>query len=300
MGINLQALKLLLAENEHKKIHGNVLLIGKSTVNIRREVINKTFRKFARTPPALAIQNLDTKHSSTDYSCDDEELYQAISTEIKKVDILDVSAYEGANILHDMNYPIPNKLKGRYDFIYDSSVLDNIFSPSQFIANLHSLLSPAGRAALINVASFFPGAMTSVHPEWMHGFFAANKYHDCKVYLTQQNSQGKNRFEYETDLWLYQPHFTQSQSYDYLNAVQSTNGICHTLSIAEKQESPINLNEEIAYPCNLQYISSSSSADWRLHEFSKSRPLLEASRIETPPPQQPHLTDHYQYLGSGF
>ena len=68
-------------------------------------------------------------HSSYVSCCDDEGLLRAISSEIKNVDVLDVSAYEGANKLHDINYPIPNELRHKYDFIFDSSVLDNLFNP---------------------------------------------------------------------------------------------------------------------------------------------------------------------------
>lgn len=43
---------------------------------------------------------------------------------VRVLTILDASAYEGADVVHDMNVPIPAALCGRYDAVVESGSLD--------------------------------------------------------------------------------------------------------------------------------------------------------------------------------
>ena len=135
-------------------------------------------------------------------------------------------------------------------------------------------------------------------------FFAINKFKDCRVYLVQNTEPGKDRFSYDTDLWECKPEFTPSKDYNYLNAVKQTNGICHSIVIAEKHTNPTSSLEDFKYPTNLQYISTTpNSEDWastKYHIFDSSRPALNAPLIRESIPFRPHNTDHYKYIGSGF
>lgn len=165
------------------------------------------------------------------------------------------------------------------------------------------MLKPHGRTVMINVTSFYPGALVSVHPEWFYGFFAVNKFFDSRVYLTENSQRGANRFCYDTDLWIYKPQFTPAVNYNYLSAVQRCNGIFHTLVVAEKNSVPTKKLNDFQFPMNLQYISTSVACDWTsasFHSFDQKRPLMKASCTKNPPPENPHQTDHYTYVGSHF
>jgi len=198
MGINIQALKLILHENSLIPLYGKILLIGRSTVTIDYATVKMLFRQFTLKPPIEIRNRSVTKHQNSIYGVDDRALFSAISSKITEIDVLDVSNYEGANIIFDLNTSAPATLRGKYDFIYDSSVLDNLFNPAQALVNISNMLSGKGRYIGLNVASFYPGAMVSCHPEWFYSFFAANSYRDVKVYLAWQREQGPNRFEYRT------------------------------------------------------------------------------------------------------
>jgi hypothetical protein len=45
-----------------------------------------------------------------------------------KVDSIDASDYEGANILHDLNRPIPESMHGQYDLVYDGGTLEHVYN----------------------------------------------------------------------------------------------------------------------------------------------------------------------------
>lgn len=310
MGINKQSLKALLFENDHKRIYGKVLLIGRSTVCINYPSIQNLFKKFSLSPPNNNLKTKITKHQIDEYGVNDVELFHCLSNEIEKIDVLDISKYEGAEVICDLNYPVSSELIGKYDFIYDSSVLDNLFNPAEAIKNFSKILKPKGRYFGINVSSYYPGAMVSCHPEWFYSFFAINNFYDAKVYVTEHKSPGLNRFEYNTNLFRYQPSFTLNSNYNHFEAATNTNGIYHSIVIAEKDTKP---SLDFAFPINLQYVTSSKCNSWENAEerfMITDRPII--SRFDTRIFDQidasvagetislPHLTDHYVHIGGNF
>src|ERR1700730_2098842 len=54
----------------------------------------------------------------------------------KTQETLDYSAYEGASIVHDLNAPIPQSLKGRFDAVIEAGALEHIFNFPVAISNL--------------------------------------------------------------------------------------------------------------------------------------------------------------------
>jgi SAM-dependent methyltransferase len=96
---------------------------------------------------------------------------------------LDVSEYEGADIIHDLNQPLPEELVGCADFVFDGSCLDNIFDVGNAMRCLSRLLRPGGRIVLMEHGTAIQGALMTFSPEWFFNFFAANDYADCQVYL---------------------------------------------------------------------------------------------------------------------
>jgi hypothetical protein len=61
-----------------------------------------------------------------------------------QVDTMDVSTYENANIIHDLNQPIPAHLHG-YDLIFDLGTLEHVFDIRQALWNLCELAAIGGR-----------------------------------------------------------------------------------------------------------------------------------------------------------
>jgi hypothetical protein len=306
MGINRQSLKAILFENNYKSVYGRVLLLGRSTVTISYPDLAGLFNKFDLLPPNKFLTNKITKAQTNLYNVDDIDLFKSLSPSITSIDVLDVSPYEGATVISDLNYPVSKELHCQYDFIYDSSVLDNLFNPAQAIVNIVNLLKPRGRYIGLNVCSFFPGAMVSPHPEWFFGFFAINNFSDCKVYVTEQQSNGLNRFEYPTTLYRYTPFFTPTQNYNHYEASKQTSGVHHSLIIAEKGLDA----HEPKYPINIQYIGSSLTENWPLMELQylkSARPEISAtdqrlfnSVNSLQIAERIHMTDHFIPIGRDF
>ena len=99
MGINQNVFKLLLLENSYKPITGNFLSIGKHTVSMNNNIICNLLKDYGM--PFLNNKDIDTstRHSSKK-NLSDTALLKSFSN--AKYSCLDVSNYEGANIIHDI------------------------------------------------------------------------------------------------------------------------------------------------------------------------------------------------------
>lgn len=79
----------------------------------------------------------------------------------KKVDVLDISDYEGANIIHDMNVSISEKYYGKFSCVFDGGATEHVFNFPVAITNIMKIL---------DVGGCYIGAVPSDHVNG-HGFY---------------------------------------------------------------------------------------------------------------------------------
>src|ERR1051325_11503536 len=151
MGLGLHFIEALVRESRYKPITGVGLLIGRQTVYLSPERALVVLREHgvdtSKIDPAtieLDKNTIDRKPGIPETRLiSDAALLKLVGVE--KVLALDHSAYEQADIIHDLRYPVPAELRGRADLILDGSTLDNVFTPSTVLQNYCALLRPGGR-----------------------------------------------------------------------------------------------------------------------------------------------------------
>lgn len=74
---------------------------------------------------------------------------------------LDFSSYEGADVLHDLNTPIPESWHGNYDAVIEAGTLEHIFNFPTAVANLMKMTKVGGTMFVSMVANNLCG----------HGFY---------------------------------------------------------------------------------------------------------------------------------
>jgi SAM-dependent methyltransferase len=65
--------------------------------------------------------------------------------EVRALHALDVSDYEGADLLHDLNHPAPSSLDQRFDAVVDGGSLEHVFNFPVALANVMRLTKAHGR-----------------------------------------------------------------------------------------------------------------------------------------------------------
>lgn len=74
-----------------------------------------------------------------------------------EIESFDVSDYEGATILHDMNVQIPSSLHCRFSAVFDGGTLEHVFHVTQALKNCMEMVQVGGHFLQANIANNFMG-----------------------------------------------------------------------------------------------------------------------------------------------
>lgn len=61
-----------------------------------------------------------------------------------KLDALDASEFEGASVIHDLNEPMPEQLKGQFSVVFDGGTLEHVFNAGWALRQCLELVAPGG------------------------------------------------------------------------------------------------------------------------------------------------------------
>lgn len=169
MGIDLHAVNLIKLALKKKQL-GDVVTMGRQGLHLTEATVRTTF-------PSL----IDYKH---DAYC--ENLLQ-IHLGASKVESIDNSAYENATYIHDMNKPLPNALKQKFDTVIDGGCTEHIFNVAQSLQNASSLCKIGGQILHILPANNFCGhGFWQFSPELFFSLYSrVNGYEQTEVYLAE-------------------------------------------------------------------------------------------------------------------
>jgi SAM-dependent methyltransferase len=88
---------------------------------------------------------------------------------------VDASDYEGADLIHDFNEPLPATLRDRFSLVYDCGTLEHVFNVAQGLENAMAMVRPGGTIVLSNPANGQCGhGFYQFSPELLHRLFTAN------------------------------------------------------------------------------------------------------------------------------
>jgi len=91
------------------------------------------------------------------------------ATEVASVD---VSSYEGASIIHDMNQPVPPELHEKFSCVHDGGTIEHVFNIPQAFKNCMQMVKVGGHFTQVNVANNFAGhGFWQFSPELIFGVF---------------------------------------------------------------------------------------------------------------------------------
>ena len=79
----------------------------------------------------------------------------------RELQVLDVSGYERADVIHDLGDPIPDQLEERFDVVLDGGSLEHVFDVRTALANYMRMVRVGGRLVIQTMANNHCG----------HGFY---------------------------------------------------------------------------------------------------------------------------------
>jgi hypothetical protein len=92
------------------------------------------------------------------------------------LDVIDIHASRGDELIVDLNLPLPHGMDRRYDIVLDTGTCEHCFNIGQAAANLASLVRQGGFLVQALPLSSFNHGFYNVNPTWFHDFYPANGY----------------------------------------------------------------------------------------------------------------------------
>lgn len=110
----------------------------------------------------------------------------------KRVDSLDFSTFEGATVQHDLNQPLPVRLQGQYDLVFDGGSLEHVFNFPQALKSCMEMVRPGGHFVQVSNANNFMGhGFWQISPELMYRSMSpANGFEVVAVMLRELHQGG--------------------------------------------------------------------------------------------------------------
>lgn len=108
-----------------------------------RQKLHLNGRKLARFLQIAAAQGLELDEAGI---TQEDGFTEALLTKLgyPTIEALDFTDKEGAQHIHDLNTPVPEALREKFDIVIDGGTTEHIFYIGQALDNCHALLAPGG------------------------------------------------------------------------------------------------------------------------------------------------------------
>ena len=154
MGLSHSGVKFILSGRHLGMKLDSVCTLGRQNLFLKPGRVHALLSEYKCCP-----QDFWTVYPSRDSTPLVDPLFRILGS--TRIDSLDNSTYEGANVIHDMNMPLPDALKEQYDLVVDGGTLEHVFFFPTALENAMKLVKPGGHLMLMTPANGLCG----------HGFY---------------------------------------------------------------------------------------------------------------------------------
>jgi hypothetical protein len=151
MGLDINTVQFLIAARKSGVQFGDVLTIGRQDLNVYPAKLQKLFQKHD-----LPGEEFRPGIKETGFG---EPVFRALGA--KSVRSLDASSFEDAEVVHDLNLPIADEWKQRFDLVYDGGTIEHVFNFPQALKNCMEMVKVGGVFVTHTVGNNW----------WGHGFY---------------------------------------------------------------------------------------------------------------------------------
>jgi SAM-dependent methyltransferase len=147
MGVDVHVLNFLAATQPvHRRALGRTLMLGRQGFHIAAQSRALAQTILQKYDPAVSLDRVQPEGAPF---CDGLFRYLGSTS----LSALDASAFEGADIVHDLNLPVPETLHRAFDTIFDGGTIEHIFDIPAVFRNVRNMLAPGGLFLSVNAAN---------------------------------------------------------------------------------------------------------------------------------------------------
>jgi SAM-dependent methyltransferase len=250
MGMLKQHIKLLAREQARHAIRGRVLVLGQQSIYATLPEV-KTILQDNRAPAVALPEGFDTANKIPAWKGTWWDRNTNVTTVLtlmgaKEVVITDISDYEGATLLLDLNNPVPAEHAGQFDVILDIGTLEHLFDVPTALANMAKMLKTGGELIIIvPVSNAIDHGFYMFSPTLMFDYFKANGFDSFDCYLRAGSANFMNPLQREAKVYKYNRVGSEGLLSSYNFAVEMS-------FFATKRESPAAVQK----PIQSRYVTS--------------------------------------------
>lgn len=192
MGLAIPALRFLIREHRRRPFTGPILTLGRQNVHATYDQVCALLRSEGVTPQELPpqqsrITNIATwKRGIKACSTSDVAFFWSLAN--LEVFALDVSDWEGADYIWDINQPIPAALERRFGLIVDGGMLEHVFDVKEAFRNVSRMLMPGGRVIHMSPGSnYVEHGFYQFSPTLFYDYYRANGFEDLRCFIVERN-----------------------------------------------------------------------------------------------------------------
>jgi hypothetical protein len=173
MGINAEAAIAISFLRQNNVVRDQILSLGHPELFVTRHQLEKI-----NDAAKIGLSAEDIKAIASEKFAD---LF-LIKLGFTSIRSMDASDFEDADIIHDLNKPVPEELHGTIPFLYDGGTIEHVFDIATAFKNVISLLSVGGVAMFTSPANSQCGhGFYQFSPELFYRLLRANGFDGCRL-----------------------------------------------------------------------------------------------------------------------
>jgi SAM-dependent methyltransferase len=192
MGLSKAALHFLAIQHRQRPFTGKGLTLGRQCVYATHEEVQEILREHSLEPAPLPAGMLTRTNvpgwmgTPRESNTSDVAFFHQLG--VSSLHAMDVEPFEGAEVIWDLNQPIPERLRAQFDFVIDSGTLEHVFDVRTALRNVVNLLRPGGRIVHLSPANnhcnhgFF-----QFSPTLFADFYEANRFSAVQVWVAEES-----------------------------------------------------------------------------------------------------------------
>ncbi len=192
MGLVKPALRFIAREHRRKPFTGPILTLGRQEVfatvdEIRALLVSEGITPGASSSDEGTRTNIPSRfRTPQDRNTSDVAFFSLLG--VTDILALDYSAFEHAEIIHDLNLAVPVELHDRFDLIVDGGTLEHVFDVRQSLMNIALMLKPGGRILHFSPASNWVNhGFYQFSPTLFYDYYGANDFVGLKGYIAEHD-----------------------------------------------------------------------------------------------------------------
>lgn len=135
MSLDINDVQFLLQARKQGVDFGDVLMIGRQNLNVYPGKMRQVLSKGGFPTERFAEDAAETGYSEPVF----------LSMGARQVSSMDASSFEGAEFVHDLNQPVNDALKQKFDLVYDGGTLEHVFNFPTALRNCMEMVRLDGR-----------------------------------------------------------------------------------------------------------------------------------------------------------